>query len=69
MDEAWRFIQHPTLRAYVQEVSQDVAAAQRRHAQTVDDFASADPLRTIVESCLEVQFLPRPSYRAEREES
>ncbi len=29
MDEAWRFIQHPTLRAYVQEALEDLAEAQR----------------------------------------
>ena len=30
MDEAWRFIQHPTLRAYVQEGAEDLAQAERR---------------------------------------
>ena len=54
MDEAWRFIQHPTLRAYVQE---GLKTWRKRNAamilatQTVEDFASADLLRTIVESC------------------
>src|SRR5206468_7559585 len=54
MDEAWRFIQHPTLRAYVQE---GLKTWRKRNAvmllstQTIDDFASADLLRTVVESC------------------
>ena len=54
MDEAWRFIQHPTLRAYVQE---GLKTWRKRNAamilatQTVEDFASADLLRTVVESC------------------
>src|ERR671918_856274 len=54
MDEAWRFIQHPTLRAYVQE---GLKTWRKRNAvmilatQSVEDFASADLLRTVVESC------------------
>lgn len=48
MDEAWRFIQHPTLRAYVQE---GLKTWRKRNAamvlatQTVEDFASSDLLR------------------------
>jgi type IV secretion system protein VirB4 len=49
LDEAWRFIQHPTLRAYVQ----DGLKTWRKHnaamilaTQTVDDFASVDLLRS-----------------------
>src|SRR5262245_24774991 len=60
MDEAWRFIQHPTLRAYVA----DGLKTWRKHnaamilaTQTVEDFASADLLRTIVESCPTKLFL------------
>ena len=50
MDEAWRFIQHPTLRAYVQD---GLKTWRKRNAamilatQTVEDFASADLLRTM----------------------
>ncbi len=64
MDEAWRFIQHPTLRAYVQEGLK----TWRKHnavmilaTQTVEDFASADLLRTIVESCPTKLLLANPS--------
>ena len=64
MDEAWRFIQHPTLRAYVQESLK----TWRKHnaalilaTQTVEDFASADLLRTIVESCPTKLLLANPA--------
>jgi type IV secretion/conjugal transfer VirB4 family ATPase len=64
MDEAWRFIQHPTLRAYVQE---GLKTWRKRNAamilatQTVEDFASADLLRTVVESCPTKLLLANPS--------
>jgi type IV secretion/conjugal transfer VirB4 family ATPase len=64
MDEAWRFIQHETLRAYVQEA---LKTWRKRHAcmllatQTADDFASADLLRTIVESCPTKLLLANPA--------
>lgn len=64
MDEAWRFIQHPTLRAYVQEA---LKTWRKRNAmmmlatQTADDFASADLLRTVVESCPTKLLLANPS--------
>jgi type IV secretion/conjugal transfer VirB4 family ATPase len=64
MDEAWRFIQHPTLRAYVQEA---LKTWRKRNAalilstQTIDDFASTDLLRTVVESCPTKLLLANPS--------
>ena len=64
MDEAWRFIQHPTLRAYVHE---GLKTWRKRNAamilatQTIDDFASADLLRTVVESCPTKLLLANPS--------
>ena len=64
MDEAWRFIQHETLRAYVQEA---LKTWRKRHAcmllatQTADDFASADLLRTVVESCPTKLLLANPA--------
>ena len=48
MDEARRFIQHPTLRAYVQDSSKiwrKHNAAMILASQTAEDFASADLLR------------------------
>jgi type IV secretion/conjugal transfer VirB4 family ATPase len=70
MDEAWRFIQHPTLRAYVQEALKTWRkrnAAMILATQTIDDFASADLLRTVLESCptkllLANPALDRPQY-------
>jgi type IV secretion/conjugal transfer VirB4 family ATPase len=64
MDEAWRFIQHPTLRAYIQEglkTWRKHNAAMVLATQTVEDFASADLLRTIVESCPTKLLLANPA--------
>jgi type IV secretion system protein VirB4 len=70
VDEAWRVIQHPTLRAYVA----DGLKTWRKHnaamvlaTQTIEDFASVDLLRTVVESCptkllLANPALDRPQY-------
>jgi type IV secretion system protein TrbE len=64
MDEAWRLIQHPALRAYVQEA---LKTWRKRNAavllatQAIDDFASADLLRTVVESCPTRLLLANPS--------
>jgi type IV secretion system protein VirB4 len=64
LDEAWRLIQHPTLRAYVQEA---LKTWRKRNAsmmlatQSLDDFASADLLRTVVESCPTRLLLANPS--------
>ena len=70
MDEAWRFIQHETLRAYVQEALKTWRkrnAAMLLATQSIDDFASSDLLRTVVESCptkllLANPALDRPQY-------
>src|SRR5262245_58808643 len=64
LDEAWRFIQHPTLRAYVQEglkTWRKYNAAMLLSTQTIDDFASADLLRTVVESCPTKLLLANPA--------
>jgi len=69
MDEAWRFIQHPTLRAYVQEglkTWRKCNAAMVLATQTVEDFASADLLRTVVESCPTKLLLANPSLDRKR---
>ncbi|MGE5360785.1 MAG: hypothetical protein ACM3NQ_17350 [Bacteroidales bacterium] len=64
LDEAWRFIQHPTLRAYIQE---GLKTWRKRNAamvlatQSIDDFASADVLRTVVESCPTKLLLSNPA--------
>ena len=69
MDEAWRFIQHPMLRAYVQEglkTWRKSNAAMILSSQTIDDFASADLLRTVVESCPTKLLLANPAFDAAR---
>jgi type IV secretion/conjugal transfer VirB4 family ATPase len=64
MDEAWRFIQHATLRAYVEEALKTWRkrnAAMLLATQSIDDFASADLLRTVVESCPTKLLLANPA--------
>jgi len=64
MDEAWRFIQHGRLRAYVEEA---LKTWRKRNGamivatQSIDDFASADLLRTVVESCPTKLLLANPA--------
>jgi type IV secretion system protein VirB4 len=64
MDEAWRFIQHPRLRAYVEDALKTWRkrnAAMLLATQTIEDFASADLLRTVVESCPTKLLLANPA--------
>jgi type IV secretion system protein VirB4 len=64
VDEAWRLIQHATLRAYVQDALKTWRkqnAAMLLATQTIDDFASSDLLRTVVESCPTKLLLANPS--------
>jgi type IV secretion system protein VirB4 len=64
MDEAWRFIQHDRLRAYVQEALKTWRkrnAAMLLATQSIEDFASTDLLRTVIESCPTKLLLANPS--------
>src|SRR5581483_2762028 len=64
MDEAWRFIQHDRLRSYVEEALKTWRkrnAAMILASQTINDFASADLLRTVVESCPTKLLLANPA--------
>ena len=64
MDEAWRFIQHPSLRGYVEEALKTWRkrnAAMLLATQSIDDFASADLLRTVIEGCPTKLLLANPS--------
>ena len=64
MDEAWRFIQHARLRSYVEQALKTWRkrnAAMILATQTIDDFASADLLRTVVESCPTKLLLANPA--------
>jgi type IV secretion system protein VirB4 len=65
MDEAWRFMQHDRLRAYVQEALKTWRkrnGAMLLATQSIEDFASADLLRTVVESCPTKLLLANPSF-------
>jgi type IV secretion system protein VirB4 len=65
MDEAWRFIQHPTLRAYVEEALKTWRkrnAAMWLATQSIEDFASADLLRTVIEACPTKLLLANPAF-------
>jgi type IV secretion system protein VirB4 len=64
-DEAWRFIQHERIRAYVHEALKTWRkhqAAMLLATQTIEDFASTDLLRTIVESCPTKLLLANPAF-------
>ena len=64
IDEAWRFIQNPTLRGYVQEALKTWRkrnGAMLLATQMIEDFASADLLRTVVESCPTKLLLATPA--------
>jgi type IV secretion system protein VirB4 len=65
MDEAWRFIQHPMLRAYVQDALKTWRkrnGAMILATQTIHDFASADLLRTVIENCPTKLLLANPAF-------
>jgi len=64
MDEAWRFIQHARLRRYVEEALKTWRkknAAMLLATQAIEDFASVDLLRTVIEGCPTRLFLANPS--------
>ena len=64
MDEAWRFIQHPSLRGYVEEALKTWRkrnAAMLLATQSIEDFASADLLRTVVQGCPTKLLLANPA--------
>lgn len=64
IDEAWRLIQHPAIRNYVQEALKTWRkknGAMLLATQSLDDFASTDLLRTVIESCPTRMLLANPS--------
>jgi type IV secretion system protein VirB4 len=64
MDEAWRFIQHPTLRAYVEDALKTWRkrnGAMWLATQSIEDFASTDLLRTVIEGCPTKLLLANPA--------
>jgi len=69
IDEAWRFIQNPTLRVYIQEALKTWRkknAAMLLATQTIEDFASVDMLRTVAESCPTKLLLANPALDRSR---
>ena len=67
LDEAWRLIQHPAIRSYVQEALKTWRkknGAMLLASQSLDDFASAELLRTVIESCPTRMLLANPSLNA-----
>ena len=69
MDEAWRFIQHPTLRGYVEEALKTWRkrnAAMVLATQSIEDFASADLLRTVIEGAPTKLLLANPAFDPQR---
>ena len=64
LDEAWRFVRNATIRTYLVEALKTWRkhnAAMILATQTVDDFASVDLLRTIVEGCPTKLLLANPA--------
>ena len=64
MDEAWRFFRNPITRAYIHEALKTWRkrnAAMILATQAIDDFASADLLRAVVESCPTKLLLANPA--------
>ena len=63
MDEAWRFLRDPTIRAYVTEA---LKTWRKREAcmvlatQSSEDLARSEILRTVLESCSTICFLANP---------
>jgi type IV secretion/conjugal transfer VirB4 family ATPase len=69
VSEAWRLIQHPVIRNYVQEALKTWRkknGAMLLATQSLDDFASTDLLRTVIESCPTRMLLANPSMNIEQ---
>jgi type IV secretory pathway VirB4 component len=69
IDEAWWVVRQPVLRGFTREQLK----TSRRHngvmllaTQTSDDFAGADLLRTVVESCPTRLLLANPAFDQDR---
>jgi type IV secretion system protein VirB4 len=69
LDEAWRFAQDPTIKAYMTEALKTWRkrnAAMMLATQSSEDFGAPDFLRTVVESCPTKFFLANPNIDLER---
>jgi type IV secretion system protein TrbE len=69
LDEAWRFAQDTTIKAYITEALKTWRkrnAAMILATQSSEDFAAPDLLRTVIESCPSQFFLANPGMDLER---
>jgi type IV secretion system protein TrbE len=69
MDEAWKFIQHERLRAYVRDALKTwrkYHGAMLLATQSIDDFAAADLRETVLEAAPNKFLLANPGAQAER---
>jgi len=63
MDEAWRFMRHPTIKRYITEALKTWRkknAAMILATQSSDDLLGSEMLRVVVESCPTKMFLANP---------
>jgi type IV secretion system protein VirB4 len=69
MDEAWRFLRHPTIRAYILEALKTWRkknAAMILATQSSDDLLRSEMLSVVVESCATKMFLANPDMDVAR---
>ena len=69
LDEAWRFVQDATIKAYMTEALKTWRkhnAAMLLATQSSEDFVASDLLRTVIESCPTKFFLANPGMDFER---
>jgi type IV secretion system protein VirB4 len=69
LDEAWRFAQDATIKAYITEALKTWRkrnAAMLLATQSSEDFAAPDLLRTVIESCPSQFFLANPGMDLDR---
>jgi type IV secretory pathway VirB4 component len=69
VDEAWRFVRDPTVKAYITEALKTWRkrnAAMLLITQGGEDFGDRDLLRTVIESCPTTFFLANPGIDVDR---
>ncbi len=69
IDEAWRFLRHPTIKAYILEALRTWRkknAAMILATQSTDDLLRSEMLSVVVESCATKMFLANPDMDVQR---
>ena len=69
IDEAWRFLRHPTIKAYILEALRTWRkknAAMILATQSSDDLLRSEMLSVVVESCATKMFLANPDMDVQR---